>query len=57
MVQEILIGNGKATKKDLEMLRANIGWVMIDQRGHTIEFVKGMIHRVFLGKSCMDRGF
>ena len=57
MVKEILIGNGKATKNDLEILRANIGWVMIDQRGHIIEFVKGMMHRVFPGKSYMDRGF
>ena len=57
MVLEILIGNGKASKKDLEMLRANIGWLMIDQRGHIIEFVKDMMHRVFPGKSCMDRGF
>ena len=28
MVQEILIETGKATKKDLEMYRANIGQVM-----------------------------
>ena len=57
MALEILIGNEKTTKKDLEMWRANIGWVMIDQRGHIIEFVKGMIHQVFPGKSCIDRGF